>query len=140
MKKISLFLCAATLVAIQSCKKDDDNAAPSKSDMLKGTWTLSQYGEDSNNNSVLDAGEAANANTIGMSGTLTINANNTGYVKVSVFGVTDSSSFTWSVNSDTLSLASDGETTKVTMTELTSNRFVGLWDDTTPKTWVVLTK
>lgn len=131
MKKIMLFLCAGALLSAQSCKKDDKNDTnTSKSDMLKGSWTLSQFGGDANSNQKLDANEAADVSLTGMSGTLTLNSDGTGSTSITITGDPESEDFKWFLEGDntvkTVDNANTNDTTTYFIAELTSSRFVAL--------------
>ena len=139
MKKTLLLICAGVTLAAASCKKDDDNktttpAASSRSELIKGTWTISEVGADANSNGTLDAGESTSAVGSPFAGTQTFNADGTG----SINATAGSENFTWMLqdNDNTLLLISPGDTAEVAIKELSSNKLVEVQSNL----WFVLTK
>jgi len=141
MKKVLLSVAAlATLFA--SCKKDDDNNK-SRHDMLVGTWTVSQFGTDINNNKVIDMGETSDSV---MNGFFTFNANGTAVASLSFMGMpADTSDATWTLvdNDNYLRTISDGDTGYIMIQSISNNNLTLL--DTTgasmnAATWMVMSK
>ena len=72
MKKVMLS-AAALMVFFAACNKSDDNNA-TRQEMLVGTWNLTEFGVDANQNGSIDAGETGAASTLGMTMATTLNS------------------------------------------------------------------
>jgi len=122
MKK-SILAIAVLAAMVTGCKKDDDNNTQSRSEMLVGTWTMSQWGLDANNNDVVDAGETAPASASTMSGKFTFNSNGTASAIASFMGASDTTTGTWALVSgdNYIRTIEDGDTTYMEIKSMSGN-------------------
>lgn len=113
MKKILLSI-AVIATAATGCKKDNDDYVPpaSRRNMLLGKWTLTENGNDINNNGIVDAGETQPSSVSGMSGTAQLNNDGTGNITASAFGFPYSISGNWELinNENTIKLGNANDT------------------------------
>ena len=102
MKK-ALLSMAAVATLFTACKKsDDDNQT--RSQMLVGTWNMSSYGMDANNNSTLDNGETGPTSTTTFGAKVTMNSDATGTQVAYFLGTADTSNFKWALTNNENSL------------------------------------
>jgi hypothetical protein len=142
MKK-SILAIAVLAAMIVGCKKDDNDL--SRKDMLVGTWTLSQYGLDANNNSVVDLGETAPVSDSFITAKFTFNGNGSATLVSSFLGMKDTANGQWALvnNDNSIRMIESNDTSYMDIKSITGNTLT-LRDttDATPNTatWYVMTK
>jgi hypothetical protein len=134
-----LRMCAAMLtvsVLLFSCGKKDKVSAG-----IVGTWTLSEYGADNNNNNIAEANELESVSSVGVSGTVTFNSNNTFTAVTNFGGASQTETGTYTYSNNTLTTTTNGGSPDVLIVNtLTNNKLIIKDDSSTPADWTVLTK
>jgi len=143
MKKIGILLLLSMIVIGTACKKDEKIVEPSKEELIKGDWSLESLSSDDglvlvtlggetdtttfsiqskNENYTLELNENK---TFSSSGELTLvqSTVNSDEVEEITESVVDSTSTgTWVIDGDFLSLTSGGKKTNEKIVELSTNR------------------
>lgn len=142
-----LAACSAVLavLALPSCKKDDDknNNTKSRSELIVGTWKTDQQGEDTNNNGVWDSNERQGFDS-SESGAFTFNANGSGSIMSNDFPV--SIPLTWTLQNAEQDMriittfGTQADTLKLNIVSLTESALVLKQADETPVNFVSFKK
>ena len=133
MKKVMLS-AAALMVFFAACNKSDDNNA-TRQEMLVGTWNLTEFGVDANQNGSIDAGETGAASTLGMTMATTLNSDGTSSTVGTFAGMpSDTTAGKWSLmdSEQTLRMIEDGDTTDFIIKGLESSKMTLLDKDGGP--------
>lgn len=148
MKKLVLSAFALS-VLFTACKKDDDkNGVSSRKDALVGTWKMTGYGLDVNNNGKVDQGEVADPSLAEMSASIKFNTDGTGVTMSSFSGFEDTSDIKWALinNDNTLRIindwdsAEDADTTDTDFVSFENSKFIIKDETTTPPSFGEFTK
>lgn len=138
MKKLtSQLLIAAAVTAgstlFSSCDKEDKEIIPRK-DLLVGTWTLNAYGQDDNNNGMLETSEYDSIPP-GVNIIETFRSDKTGTVTTTNSGGSSSYNMTWALQNEDKELVisndNNGNSTTTVISRLTENEFMG-YDPSSP--------
>jgi hypothetical protein len=96
--KCLIFLAAMFspfVLGITSCKKGTGAATPSEN--IVGTWKLSQYAYDDNNDGVIESAEIHNQPE-GLTQQLAFNGNQGGVLTTDSYGISETHSFIWGLS------------------------------------------
>lgn len=138
---IPMLSVAFALCTLNACKKDD-SPAPTRSQLIIGTWNINAYGVDDNMNGNLESSEY-DAIPAGSGLTETFRSDGTGVITTTAPGGSPTpQNITWSLtNSDqNLQVVSSSGTTNATITRLTEHELMGYDPSLSPRTIYLLTK
>ncbi len=138
MKNLLFAMAAVMTLLGASCKKDEPTEKTETNASLVGKWTVSELGNDANNNNVVDAGEISSASAAGISGFIEFKADKSFANSITIGGTTSTSSGTYTFASNTITTVSSTETKAVVINTLTANKLIV--KSTTNTQWQVYTK
>lgn len=141
MKHICLkifFILAGLSLVIASCSKSDSKESQTS---IVATWTFAEFGEDDNENDVIDAGETVTVEAVGAHGTLALKSDHT-YSDEFFDGAnpyTENGTYTYENNVITTTTGG-GTPNTYKVFSLTNNKMVIKQTTSSPGNWIILTK